>query len=85
VSPRQRAEMLRDEMVMRDPIAGLLRGRPMTIPDLARALDQPSPEVVCWVMAMRRYGMVEEQGKADDDGYFSYTLKEKPTGEGEAP
>jgi hypothetical protein len=82
MSPRQRAEMLRDEIVMRDRIAALLRGGPLTIPALAEALGYPSPEVVCWVMAMRRYGMVEEEGKADADGYFAYALTEKAGGEG---
>ena len=43
---------------------------------------QPSPEVVCWVMAMRRYGMVEEHGKADADGYFAYALTARAAGEG---
>jgi len=84
VSPRQRAEMLRDEMVMRDRIAALLHGGPMTIPAIAAALGHPSPEVVCWVMAMRRYGMVEEGGKADADGYFAYALAAKAAGEGGA-
>jgi hypothetical protein len=73
--PRQHAEMLRDEMVMRPRIAALLRDGPKTIPALAEALGRPSPEVVCWVMGMRRYGMVEEKGKADADGYFVYGLK----------
>ena len=83
MSPRQQAEMLRDEMVMHDRIAALLRREAMTIPALAAALEQPSPEVVAWVMAMRRYGLVEEQGKADDDGYFAYALTES-AGEGGA-
>ena len=84
MSPRLRSEMLRDEMVMRDRIAALLHDGPMTIPALAAALGHPSPEVVCWVMAMRRYGMVEEEGKADADGYFVYTLTTKAAGEGGA-
>jgi hypothetical protein len=75
--PRNRAEMLRDEMVMRDRIAALLSGGARTIPDLSQGLDRPSPEVVCWVMAMRRYGMVQERGKADADGHFSYGLTDK--------
>jgi DNA-binding IclR family transcriptional regulator len=83
VSPRQRAEVMRDEMVMHDRITALLREGPMTIPALAEALGYPSPEVVCWVMAMRRYGMLEEEGRADDDGYFSYRLTEKAAGEAE--
>jgi predicted transcriptional regulator len=82
VSPRLRAEMLREEMVMRDRIAALLDHGPLTIPEIAEQLGRPSPEVVCWVMAMRRYGMVEEEGKADADGYFTYALKAKAAGEG---
>ena len=79
---RARAEILRDEMVQKDRIAALLRDGPKTIPALAEALGAPSHEVVCWVMAMRRYGQVEEKGKADGDGYFSYELKaaEGPAG-----
>jgi predicted transcriptional regulator len=74
--------MLRDEMVMRDRITALLRHGPLTIPEIADAMAQPSPEVVCWVMSMRRYGMVSEHGKADADGYFAYALKERAAGEG---
>ncbi|MBN2113084.1 MAG: MarR family transcriptional regulator [Acidimicrobiia bacterium] len=85
MSPRHRAEMLRDEMVMHDRIVALVRDNPRTIPALAEALGHPSPEVVCWVMAMRRYGVLEEDGPADGDGYFSYTLTEKARGEGGAP
>ena len=84
MSPRLSSEMLRDEMVMRDRIAAVLRGGSLTIPEIAAALEQSSPEVVCWVMAMRRYGMVEEHGKADADGYFAYALTPKGAGEGGA-
>lgn len=73
---RARAEILRDEMVQKDRIAAALRDGPRTIPALAEALGAPSHEVVCWVMAMRRYGQVEEKGKADGDGYYAYELKE---------
>jgi DNA-binding IclR family transcriptional regulator len=74
--------MLRDEMVMRDRIAALLRPGPLTIPEIAARLGRPASEVVCWVMAMRRYGMVEEEGKPDADGYFSYALKSRAGNEG---
>lgn len=75
---RNRDEMLRDEMLVHDRIASLLREGPKTIPALAAALARPSPEVVCWVMAMRRYGRVEAVGKADADGYYSYALIGEP-------
>ena len=69
-------EVVRDEMVMRDRIAAILRDAPATIPTIADRLGSPSDEVVFWVMAMRRYGMIEEAGKVGPDGYFSYGLTE---------
>jgi len=82
MSPRLRSEMLRDEMVKRNRIGALLQDGPLTIPEIAAALEEAPPEVVCWLMAMRRYGMVEERGKADADGYFAYALKVGAGGDG---
>lgn len=65
-------EILRDEMVMRDRIASLLREGPKTIPEIAGALGFPVREVTLWVMAMRRYGSVEELPKPKVDDYFRY-------------
>jgi len=73
---RSRLEVLRDEMVMHDQISALLEEEPRTIPELADAMGFPSNEVLLWVMAMWRYGKVEETGKADMDGFFHYKLKE---------
>jgi hypothetical protein len=36
---------------------------------------------VFWVMAMRRYGMVAEDGKADGTGYVHYRLTDKARSE----
>jgi hypothetical protein len=72
---RDKREIFRDELVMRDRIATLLSGGPRTVPELAEALGCPSHEVLAWVAAMRRYGRVEERGKANEDGYFAYALK----------
>jgi hypothetical protein len=76
---RDRDEVMRDEMVMRDKIAALLSDGPKTIPEIAGRLGHPAPEVVLWVMAMRRYGRIAETGKPDDAGYFRYTLREENT------
>lgn len=73
---RPLAEVLRDEMVYRDRIAAVLQGGPRTIPELAEALGAPSWEVTLWVMAMRRYGALEELPKPKADDYFRYQLKE---------
>jgi DNA-binding IclR family transcriptional regulator len=73
---RDLAEVLRDEMLMRDRIIGLLQEGPMTVPDLAEALGHPSHEVMRWVMAMRRYGTIVEMPKNRADDYYQYRLTE---------
>lgn len=73
---RDVAEVLRDELYMRDRIIGLLREGPKTVPDLAEALDHPSHEVMRWIMAMRRYGTIVEMPKNRADDYYQYTLAE---------
>jgi hypothetical protein len=74
MSPRPLAEVLRDELLQRDRIAAALADGPKTIPELAAALGAPGREVVLWVMAMRRYGLLEELPKPKADDYFRYQL-----------
>ncbi len=71
---RDLLEIAQDEFLMRDRIAGLLEAGPKTIPEIAAALERPAREVVVWLFGMRRYGRVEEVGRADIDGYFKYRL-----------
>ncbi|MGP8248055.1 MAG: MarR family transcriptional regulator [Bryobacteraceae bacterium] len=73
---RNRREVLRDAFPMRDRIADLLREGPQTVPGLAAALRAPTHEVLLWLAAMLRYGVVEAKGKANQEGYYSYALKE---------
>ena len=51
---RDPAEVMRDEMVMKDQIALLLADQPHTVPELAEMLDRPTRDVMFWLMAMRR-------------------------------
>lgn len=67
-------ETLRDEMYIRDKIGRILHQGPKTIPELAEALNMPPHEVVMFVMAMRRFGMVEEMPKSKREDYFHYKL-----------
>jgi predicted transcriptional regulator len=76
---RAMLDIAQDEMVMRDRIAEILEQGPKTIPELAEALDCPPREVTVWLFGMRRYGLVEEIGRADVDGYFQYELKKRQT------
>jgi len=71
---REIAEIVHDEMIMKDRIALILKDGPQTIPGLAKSLGYPSHEVVIWLSAMRRYGEVEAAGRPDVDGYFKYKL-----------
>jgi predicted Rossmann fold nucleotide-binding protein DprA/Smf involved in DNA uptake len=69
-------EVMREEPVMRARILAALRDGPLTVPEVAEAIDAPTHEVVFWVMGMRRYGWVAEIKGAAPDGYFQY----EPTG-----
>lgn len=69
---RDPREVIREEMLMHQPILEALAGGPLTVPEIAAALDRPTDEVVYWVMGMRRYGHLVEIEDADDDGYFRY-------------
>jgi len=74
---RDMREIMRDEMIMKDRILALLKEGNKTVPEVAEALGAPEYETVFWMMAMRRYGMLEETGRPDVDGYFKYEFKEQ--------
>ena len=69
-------EVMKDEVVMRNKIVDQLRNKPCTIPEIAEILDKPCPEVMSWIMSMWRYGLLEETGKPNADGYYKYRLVE---------
>ena len=71
---RDRGEVLRDEMVMKERISALLGDGPLTIPDMAEELGYPAWEMTVWVMGMRRYGRIKELPKARADDYYQYAL-----------
>jgi hypothetical protein len=68
------AEVMRDEMVMKDRIVECLREEPRTIPEIAEVLKCPSHEALLWVMALWRYGTVVEVQKGRTEEYFRYKL-----------
>ncbi len=73
---RSLAEVLRDEMLMHQQILKILAESPKTIPELAESLRKPEWEVSLWMSGMWRYDMVEETGKANRQGYYSYKPKD---------
>ncbi len=71
---RNRLEILRDEMVMRDRILKILADGPKTILEISSLLDYPDNEVTLWVMAMVRYGLLKEMPKSRADDYYPYAI-----------
>jgi predicted Rossmann fold nucleotide-binding protein DprA/Smf involved in DNA uptake len=69
---RELREVVREEPVMRVRILAAVHDGPLTVPEIAEAIDAPTSEVVVWVMGMRRYGWLAEVKGATDDGYFRY-------------
>ncbi len=69
-------EVIREEPVMRARILAALADGPLTVPQIAAAIDAPTYEVVFWVMGMRRFGWLAEVKGSEGDGYFTY----EPTG-----
>jgi hypothetical protein len=74
---REVREVVRDEHLMRGRILKLLAAGPLTIPEIAGALDRPSFEVTFWVMGMRKYGYVLEDKEVTDEGYYRYAAIER--------
>jgi predicted transcriptional regulator len=70
-------EIVRDEHIMRRPILAVLEAGPLTVPEIAQALDRPSHEVMFWVMGLRKYGFVAEIKEATDEGYYRYQAVER--------
>jgi predicted Rossmann fold nucleotide-binding protein DprA/Smf involved in DNA uptake len=73
---RDPREVIRDEMFMQHRVLETLRDGPKTVPQIADALGSPVHEVMYWVMASRKYGLVEEIKEPEDD-YYQYALVEK--------
>ena len=69
--------VVRGGSLYEDMIAEALGVEPKTVPELAEALGMPSHEVMMHLMAMRRYGRVEELPRDRRDDYFRYRLVEK--------
>jgi hypothetical protein len=69
---REVREIVREEPVMRPRILAALRDGPLTVPEIAGAIGEPTREVVIWVMGMRRYGWLAEIRSPAVDGYFQY-------------
>jgi predicted transcriptional regulator len=72
-----RRETSRQEFSARKKILDLLRAKgPLTVPEIAQALSMPAEKAHWWLMGFVRYNQVKASEKADDDGYYHYSIRE---------
>ena len=74
---KDRREIIREEMSIRDKIAEILKEGPMTVPEVAAKLKASTYEVMYWMMAMRKYGWIVETEEVTEDSYYKYKLVER--------
>ena len=70
-------EIVRDEQVMRRRILAALADGPLTVPEIAAAVERPTHEVMFWVMGLRKYGWLAEIKEVTDEGYYRYQVVER--------
>lgn len=68
-------ELLKAQKQSQQAITKALREQPRTVPDVAAAAGLPSKEVLWWLAAMKKYGLVAEDGMNGD--YPIYKLVEE--------
>jgi predicted transcriptional regulator len=72
-----RRERARQEFAARKKILDLLRSRgPMSVPEVAVALNISAVDAQWWLMGFLRYNQIKASEKADAEGYYRYTLVE---------
>jgi predicted transcriptional regulator len=68
-------ETARQEFSVRKMVLDLLGEKgPLTVPEIAQALGMPADKANWWLMGFVRYNQVKASEKANDDGYFQYSI-----------
>jgi predicted transcriptional regulator len=58
--------LYREQRAMQQAICQLIRDTPKTVPDIAAEIGKPTFEVLWFVAALRKYGIVIETGMCGD-------------------
>jgi len=58
--------LLREQKQMQNVICQFIRENPKTVPEIAKAIGKPAHEVLWLVAALRKYGIVVEEGMCGD-------------------
>ena len=71
---KQAQALLREQQDVRKTLRKAMKAGPRTVPQLAEATGLPSHEVLWHVAAMKKYGLVIEEGLNEDYEYYLYAL-----------
>ena len=74
---KQDQALLKEQQGVRKMLRGAMKAGPRTIPQLAEATGLPSHKVLWHVTAMKKYGLVIEEGLNEDYEYYLYALSEE--------
>jgi len=73
----RKREIARQEFSARKRILELLREKgPLTVPEVAQTLALPAADAQWWLMGFLRYNKIKASEKANEEGYFQYSLVE---------
>jgi uridine kinase len=70
-------ELVKQETKMKRMVLDAFRVEAHTVPEVAQALNLASHEAMHWVMALRKYGLLEDTQEVSDEGYYKYKLAQK--------
>ncbi|MGD2058205.1 MAG: hypothetical protein PVF85_07685 [Anaerolineales bacterium] len=68
----QTRQLLKEQQQIRRTISAAVKDEALTIPAAAQATELPSQVVLWHVMAMKKYGLIEEMSM--DGDYYTYQL-----------
>ena len=68
-------ELLKSQKQAQQAITKALKEQPRSVPDIAQMTGLPSKDVLWWLAAMKKYGLVAEDGMNGD--YPIYKLVEE--------
>jgi len=66
--------LLKKQKTARKSISRVIQGTPKSVPQIAEATEMPTHEVLWYVAAMKKYGLIKEEGLDEDYEYYLYSL-----------
>jgi hypothetical protein len=70
--------LFREQRTMEQAICRFIRDSPKTVPEIAVEIGKPTSEVLWFVAALRKYGVVVETGMCGDYPLYQRPSEAKP-------